>query len=258
VLVSVKSASNRNLLFVLNSAVLLSCGSMIRPALGLIETTGLTGALQATHAATSAGDVAIASAVRTEAGRMAVKIEGDWSAVQKAVEAGARAADAVGELVAMHVIPRTDQDLSRILPYHQFLARFLESSPHPVAAAKPTPLEPKPKPTARTRAPQVTKSASMRKSRTAGTTHPSRDSERVEVRKIDHPTSPLSVTETTTSSGIEMPSMSELEGLSVVNLRRWARGVPGFPIQGRQISMANKQQLLEAIRSWRAATEDGS
>ena len=53
-------------------------------------------------------------------------------------------------------------------------------------------------------------------------------------------------------------SMQELEGMSVVTLRRYARGVSGLPIQGRQISMANKQQLLEAIRTAREQEQDGA
>lgn len=44
-------------------------------------------------------------------------------------------------------------------------------------------------------------------------------------------------------------SLAELEQLSVVKLRRYARTLDNLSIQGRQISMANKQQLLEAIRS---------
>ena len=108
--------THRNLPVVFIAGIALSYGSMTRPALGLIETRGLSGAIQATHAATKAGDVVIASAERIEDDRITVKIEGDWAAVQAAVEAGARAAEAEGEMISMHGIPRTDKGGLAILP----------------------------------------------------------------------------------------------------------------------------------------------
>ena len=50
------------------------------------------------------------------------------------------------------------------------------------------------------------------------------------------------------------PSLAELEALSVVKLRRYARGLTGLGIQGRQISMANKHQLLAAIKEARGVS----
>jgi bacterial microcompartment shell protein len=226
---------------------------MTRPALGLIETKGLSGAIQATHAATRAGDVVIASAERIDDDRITVKIEGDWAAVQAAVEAGARAADAEGELISMHVIPRTDNGVLSILPYARFVARY---HPEELGLQAPPKAKAKPEPTLRVRAPKPA-------ARPAAPSVPKIQPVKPAEPEVTPPVSPAVVAPTVSPppvdsapaivNGVVAPlPMAELEGMSVVALRRYARTVPSLPIQGRQISMANKQQLLEAIRIARA------
>jgi ethanolamine utilization protein EutM len=207
---------------------------MTRPALGLIETKGLSGAIQATHAATKAGDVVIASAERIDEGRITVKIEGDWAAVQAAVEAGARAADAEGELISMHVIPRTDNGVVPILPYARFVARY-----HPEDIQLPAAPRVKPKPRPKAPKPPVPRP------------EPPAPKPKPPEPAPPKPTPPPPPKPAPAAGGEAPMSMKELEGMSVVTLRRFARTVPELPIQGRQISMANKQQLLEAIRTAR-------
>ena len=76
-------------------------------ALGLIETMGLVGLIQATDAMLKAANVSLASSiVKLDGGVVSVMIRGDVSSVRAAVEAGAEAASKVGELRAAHVIPR--------------------------------------------------------------------------------------------------------------------------------------------------------
>lgn len=235
------SHTRANFRVVFMAAFALLCGSMTRPALGLIETKGISGAIQATHAATKAGDVVIASAERIDENRITVKIEGDWAAVQAAVEAGARAADAEGELISMHVIPRTDNGVVPILPYARFVARY-----HPEDVQVHAPTKSKPKPRVRTPKPAAKPAA------------PSAPKPQPALAPSSATPPPVSVTPPVTpapapaSGGAAPMSMQELEGVSVVTLRRYARTVPNLPIQGRQISMANKQQLLEAIRTARS------
>src|ERR1043166_1186696 len=89
---------------------------MLDYALGLIETRGLIGAIEAADAATKAADVTLVGKERADAGLMTVKIIGDVAAVRAAVDAGAAAAQRVGELVSAHVIPRPD-DETEILVY---------------------------------------------------------------------------------------------------------------------------------------------
>src|SRR5690242_21204178 len=83
---------------------------MLDYALGLIETRGLIGAIEAADAAAKAADVELLGRERADAGLMMIKIRGDVAAVRAAVDAGAAAAQRVGELVSVHVIPRPDDE----------------------------------------------------------------------------------------------------------------------------------------------------
>lgn len=214
---------------------------MPRPALGLIETSGLDGAIKATRAASDSEQVVIVSAEQGIDGHMTVKIEGDWNAVQSAVEAGARAAYQAGELVSMHVIPKPDQEVDSILPYHRFVDRFTpEDKPHPV--------EKRPRPTvrARTVSPALSRTRSEKTAPVKPkplTPPPPVSSPQVE----DH--APLSAGSGTPALTSTLPTVEQLEQMAVVALRRYARTIPKLPIKGREISKANKQQLLEAIKS---------
>jgi len=222
----------------------------------------MLGAIEVTRAATQAAEVSIASAEHTESGRVIVKIEGDWGAVVAAVDAGARAAEQAQQLVSMHVIPRPNEMVSPILPYRLFIDRYYPTGdaprlahpvaetrrskpprvstipiqqrslqtvkPSPSSASKPSP-KPSPKPAA----------AKPPKSRSAAVT----------------PAPPAPATVTSQPSQVEktspttLLSLAELEAMPVVKLRQYARTLPNLPIQGRQISMANKQQLIEAIKT---------
>jgi ethanolamine utilization protein EutM len=85
-------------------------------ALGLIETRGLVGAIEASDAMVKAAKVELLGREYVEAGLVTVMVRGDVGAVAAATEAGAQAARRVGELVAVHVIPRPVDDVERILP----------------------------------------------------------------------------------------------------------------------------------------------
>jgi microcompartment protein CcmL/EutN len=80
-------------------------------ALGLIETKGMVGLVEATDAMCKAADVTLASTREIGGGYVTVIVRGDVASVQAAVDAGAAAAKAVGELVASHVIPRPHDGL---------------------------------------------------------------------------------------------------------------------------------------------------
>ena len=80
--------------------------SWTEQALGLIETRGLVGALEAADAALKAAPVKLLGAERTDPALVTVLFAGDVASVKAAVDAGAAAAERVGELVAVHVIPR--------------------------------------------------------------------------------------------------------------------------------------------------------
>ena len=85
-------------------------------ALGLIETKGLIGAIEAADAMVKTALVTLVGTEQIGAGYVTVMVRGDVGAVKAATDAGAAAARRVGELVSVHVIPRPHADVERILP----------------------------------------------------------------------------------------------------------------------------------------------
>ncbi len=85
-------------------------------ALGLIETKGLVGSIEAADAMVKAANVKLVGKEKVGGGYVTVMVRGDVGAVKAATDAGAAAAERVGELVSVHVIPRPHADLELILP----------------------------------------------------------------------------------------------------------------------------------------------
>ena len=85
-------------------------------ALGMIETKGLTAALEAADAMLKAANVEIVGTEKIGSGLVAVLVRGDVGAVKAATEVGSEAVQRLGELIAVHVIPRPHSDLEKILP----------------------------------------------------------------------------------------------------------------------------------------------
>ena len=89
---------------------------MVSDALGMVETKGLVSAIEAADAMVKAANVNLAGYEQIGSGLVTVMVRGDVGAVKAAVEAGAVAARAVGEVVSLHVIPRPHIDTERIIP----------------------------------------------------------------------------------------------------------------------------------------------
>lgn len=85
-------------------------------ALGMVETRGLTASIEAADAMTKAANVTLVGTEKIGSGLVSVIVRGDVGAVKAATEAGADAASRLGELVAVHVIPRPHSDVEKILP----------------------------------------------------------------------------------------------------------------------------------------------
>ncbi len=143
-------------------------------ALGLIETRGLVGALEAADAGVKAANVRLLGTERADAGLVTVKFLGDVAAVKAAVDAGAAAASRIGQLIAAHVIPRPHEDIGLV-------AEDDEASDTPVSR-----------------------------------------------ERID---------------------LQHLTDLKVVELRSLARRVGNFPLKGRDVTRAGKDELLAAFRA---------
>ena len=89
---------------------------MAMEALGMIETRGLVAAIEAADAMVKAAEVTLIGTGKIGSGLVSVMVRGDVGAVKAATEAGSSAASKLGELVAVHVIPRPHSDVEKILP----------------------------------------------------------------------------------------------------------------------------------------------
>lgn len=144
-------------------------------ALGLIETRGLVGAIEAADAMVKAAKVKLIGTETTIAALVTVKVVGEVGAVKAAVDAGAIAAERIGELVACHVIPRPHDETEELV-YDD-----VNLNPPPSA---------------------------------------------------------------------EQTQLHKIKNLPVRELRRLAREMPDFLIQGREISKANRDLLLKKFREY--------
>ncbi|MBE6705308.1 MAG: BMC domain-containing protein [Ruminococcaceae bacterium] len=89
---------------------------MAQESLGMIETRGLTAAIEAADAMVKAAEVTLVGTEKIGSGLVSVMVRGDVGAVKAAVEAGTAAATRLGEVIATHVIPRPHADVEKILP----------------------------------------------------------------------------------------------------------------------------------------------
>jgi len=85
-------------------------------ALGMIETKGFVGMVEASDAAVKAAKVELVGYEKIGGGYVTMVVRGDVAAVKAAIEAGARGAERVGELVSTHVIPRPHNNIDLVLP----------------------------------------------------------------------------------------------------------------------------------------------
>jgi microcompartment protein CcmL/EutN len=146
-------------------------------ALGLVETRGLVGAIEAADAGLKSADVRLLSQERADAGLVTITFVGDVAAVKAAVDSAAAAAARVGQLVSAHVIPRPTPDLDLM---------FDEVAPTP---APPPPM-------------------------TGG--------------RYD---------------------LAQLENAKVIDLRGMARQIADFPLKGRDVARAGRDELLAGFRA---------
>ena len=86
-------------------------------ALGMVETKGLVGAIEAADAMVKAANVSLVGYEKIGSGLVTVMVRGDVGAVKASVDAGAASARAVGEVVSVHVIPRPHTDVEKIPPH---------------------------------------------------------------------------------------------------------------------------------------------
>ncbi len=189
-------------------------------ALGLIETKGLVGAIEAADAMVKAANVKLLGKERATGALINVRVVGEVAAVKSAVDAGAAAAQRVGELVSAHVIPRPDDQIEQLIyTFAKGGGLHLKRKGKSVPEIKP----------------QV---SGERKS----------ESNEIKTEQEEKPQIPDETKDespVTNSDFSTVPPKEELEKMNVHQLRRLARGFPDFPIKGREISKANRNTLLD-------------
>lgn len=89
---------------------------MQQEALGMVETKGLVGAIEAADAMVKSANVVLVGYEKIGSGLVTVMVRGDVGAVKASTDAGAVAAEKVGQLVSVHVIPRPHTEVEKILP----------------------------------------------------------------------------------------------------------------------------------------------
>lgn len=90
---------------------------MQQEALGMVETKGLVGAIEAADAMVKSANVSLVGYEKIGSGLVTVMVRGDVGAVKASTDAGAAAAEKVGQVVSVHVIPRPHTDVEKILPH---------------------------------------------------------------------------------------------------------------------------------------------
>src|SRR3989339_101550 len=226
-------------------------------ALGMIETKGLVGAIEAADAMVKAAKVELLGKETIGGGYVTVMVRGDVGAVKAATDAGAAAAQRVGQLVSAHVIPRPDDEIESLI-YDL-----------PVKLEREVPVQPKTpkekvsvkevieKPHVDTLFAEVEKKEKSVPKKSVETTPVKSRIEELksealaEVETVSDEEPQVEEAEEIVSDGKTVPTVEELLELNVHKLRHLARSFENFPIKGRQISRANRDELIEHFNSIR-------
>ena len=183
-------------------------------ALGMIETRGLVASIEAADAMVKAANVTLQCKEHVGGGLVTVMVRGDVGAVKAATDAGAAAAERVGTLISVHVIPRPHEELEEVLGH---------TGPDEPAPTEPEPPAPVP---------------------------PEGEAEPAEAE--EEPLDPEE--QETDSAEVEPASLTteELEHMAVVKLRAVARQLGLTSMTRKEIRFAKKEELLAAITAFLA------
>jgi ethanolamine utilization protein EutM len=201
---------------------------MVDYALGLVETKGLVGAIEAADTMVKTAHVILIGKEITRGALVTIKIVGDTAAVRAAVDAGAAAAQRVGELVSQHIIPRPGDGLEELIFAE---SQLTQNDVERIFNGESTP--------------PVQKDFSHTAEESIA-----QQNENVDEMGQEPKTEPVQEELYIMPEGLT-PELQEyfkqLDVMTVHELRRLARTIEGLPIYGRQISRANKKELVEEL-----------
>lgn len=214
-------------------------------ALGMVETRGLVASIEAADAMVKAAKVKLICKEKITAGLVSIMVIGETAAVKSAVDSGAAAAQRVGELVSIHVIPRPDDQIAEIVS---------DINEERITTERE---EPKKQPRPRKVTKEKVEAAETEKTgeipepvEEAPATTPGDTIERLKKEALGEGYKEEKKTpKAKPKKESEALSLSELEVLNVHQLRRLARSTDDFPIKGREISRANRGELLDYFKS---------
>lgn len=223
-------------------------------ALGMIETRGLVASIEAADAMVKAAKVQLLGKEKVDGGLVTILVEGETAAVKAAVDAGAAAAQRVGELVSTHIIPRPDDQIDAIIVRNTSI-ETKRNKQKPISEKKPEPIpekkfEPVPekKPERRRKQIKIKEKESSEEIEPMFKSSSSSTIDRLKEEALGD-TSTIEKSGKTKSKGEFKFSMVELEVMNVHQLRRFARDIESFPIKGREISRANRGELLDFFKA---------
>ncbi|NOX64680.1 MAG: BMC domain-containing protein [Chlorobi bacterium] len=251
-------------------------------ALGLIETKGLVGAIEAADAMAKAANVKIVGKEKSSGALITIKIVGDVAAVKSAVDAGSAAAQRVGELLSAHVIPRPHDELSFLIEDKKGKRKSAVSSKSKIPTAKK--VEKKVEPAKEELVSETKEDIKVEKVQEKPVEKkviketvkvekepelPLMEEPKVEkvpeekpkkkasdVKGLDHLAKLRAEAKSELESGKSVEPESKVSKeldeeillMNVHELRRLARSTSNFPIKGRDISKANRKVLLDYFR----------
>ena len=197
-------------------------------ALGMIEVYGYLAAVEALDSALKAANVSLVNVEKVKGGLVAVLVEGDVGAVKAAMDASAAAAERLGTVVSVHVIPRPAEDVARMLGRQ-------EGIPGPDKDPDPQP----PKPPAPEPEPEAEPDPES---------GPPEEPESVEEPEAVEEPAPISEPEPK-----ELSLPQGMESMSVQDLRKLARELEITNMTRAEIRYAKKQELIQKITEYKQA-----
>jgi ethanolamine utilization protein EutM len=225
-------------------------------ALGLVETRGLVAAIEAADAMVKAANVTLVGKERTDPAMITIKIIGETAAVRSAVDAGSSAAERVGVLVSTHIIPQPDNQMTTLIPeikdnstkklrkVEKVIPEKREESVTPVIKSRTK----KEKLDSKKKINSVVEKEEKIEDEVKTSSVVTDTISRLREEALGTEAQKETVKAKAAPGKKKKIKMEELEVLNVHQLRRFARGTEGFPIQGREISRANRKRLLDYFK----------
>ena len=225
-------------------------------ALGLVETRVLVAAIEAADAMVKTSNVTLIGKEIVRPALVTIKIVGDVAAVKASVDAGAAAAKKVGVVVSTHVIPQPDDQMELLIPEIQDddikKEKYSEAPRRPeekIQEPAKKPVEKIQVPLKHTVAAPATGTTEFKpEKKTKEEIKASEDEKFVKLDHLERLRMEALGMKSDKQKSKESSEETDLEKMNVHQLRKHARETKGFPIQGREISKANRQELLEYFR----------